>query len=303
MATSVSVIVPFYGVSQTQRLELVTKSILSQEGVDIDFVVAGLKTSTQINELSDLSKHPKESVPEIVRTGAIINNGLRLAEGELIYITDADVLFSNQHYLENLVQEFFATETSLKRPSMKRLLIEDFNWFYSMVASRGLEESLKELDTSQKFIAKPRYSERSIRVFPKFENGKHKIFIASESDFQEYISDEKNKGSEPRYFNQDRHCGAVFAPTKDMLRVGGYHEGFISWGVWDADAQWKLESQTGMNLIPERQEFSVIHLDHEKGYFSKSKWEHDRKLQERRRVLGFETCVREDLRTYLGGQK
>ena len=302
MATSVSVIVPFYGTAQSQRLELVAESILSQKGVDVDFVVAGLKVATRAGDIFDLLRHPKESVPEIVRTGAVINNGLRLATGYFTYVTDADILLPNQHYLEGLVQESFITGMSLKRPPMRRLLIQDFDWFYSMHSSKGLENSIASLDTSQEYVVKPIDVERPMGVFPKFENGRHKVFIATESDFQEYFSNEENKGSEPRYFNQDRHCGAVFAPTKALINIGGYHEGFIGWGVWDADAQWKLENQTGMKLTPNRKEFSVIHLDHEKGYFSKSKWEHDRRLQESRRILGFEACAREDIEIYAEGQ-
>jgi len=302
MATLVSVIVPFYGTAQSKQLELVTESILLQERVNIDFIVAGLKEATRVRDLSDLSRHPKETVPEIVRTGNIINNGLRLVKGDFTYITDADILLSNQYYLDGLVQESRGTGTSLKRPLMRRLLTQDFDWFYSMVALIGLKNSVASLDNSQEYIVKPIDEQRHMRVFPKFENGKYKVFIASESDFQEYISNEKNKGSEPRYFNQDRHCGAVFAPTKDLVGIGGYHKGFISWGVLDADAQWKLENRSGMKLIPNRKEFNVIHLDHKKGYFSKPKWEHDKKLQERRRILGFEICTREDIEDYSGGK-
>ncbi|NCN98906.1 hypothetical protein COY00_03090 [Candidatus Pacearchaeota archaeon CG_4_10_14_0_2_um_filter_35_33] len=300
MAASVSVIVPFYGTSQIQRLELVAKSILSQEGVNVDFVVAGLDNTPRISHISDLLKHPRESIPNIVRTGGIINNRLRLAKGEFIYVTDADVLLPNQHYLERLVQESVANEVSLKRPPMRRLLIQDFDWFYSEVSLKGLENSVASLDNSQEYIVKPRETEKPTRIFPKFESGRQKVFIASESDFQKYVSDERNRGLEPQYFNQDRHCGAVFATKDSIERIGGYHERFISWGVWDADIQWKLENQTGMKLIPNREEFTVIHLDHEKGYFSKPKWEHDKKLQEKRRALGFEKCVEKDKRAYLG---
>ena len=302
MVSSVSVIVPFYGTAQSQRLELVAESILSQKGVNVDFVIAGLNIVTRVNELSDLSNHQRENVPGIVRVGAVINKGLKLFTGDFIYVTDADVLLPNQHYLEILVQESVANEVSLKRPPMRRLLIQDFDWFYSEVSLKGLENSVASLDNSQEYVVKPRETERLTRIFPKFESGRQKVFIASESDFQKYVSDERNRGLEPQYFNQDRHCGAVFA-TKDSIEgVGGYHERFISWGVWDADIQWKLENQTGMKLIPNREEFTVIHLDHEKGYFSKPKWEHDKKLQEKRRALGFEKCVEKDKRSYLGGE-
>jgi len=302
MANSVSLVIPFYGITQFQRLNLVAESVLSQKGVKLEFIVAGLEGATKINDVSELLEHPIEEVPEIIRIGAVINNGIRLATGDFIYISDADILFPNSHYLERLVQELnLGNGTSLKRPPMKRLLIKDFDWFYSIAISQGLNQSLRELDFAEDYVVKPIGTKRVMRVFPKVENGKEKVFIASEDEFNEYVSDKSNKGSEPRYFNQDRHCGTVFASTEEIVNVGGYHEGFISWGVWDADVQWKLENQTGMKPIPNGKEFEVIHLDHEKGYFSKLKWEYDRKLQEKRRELGFEACVEEDVQVYSGG--
>jgi|SRR3989338_2869135 len=302
MASLISVIVLFYGVSYSKRLELVAESVLSQKGVNVDFIIAGFNNATRINRSSDLSKHPKENLHDIIRTGKVINNGLRIARGEFVYISDADILLQNQNYLERLIQEHLYSGNSLKRPLMKRLLLQDFEWFYSQVSTKGLEKAVASLDKSQEYIVKPKGAERPMKIFPKFERGKQKIFIASESDFHEYISSEENKGSEPRYFNQDRHCGAVFARTDHLIEIGGYHEGFVSWGVWDADVQWKLESQGGIKPIPYEDEFSVIHLDHERGHFSKLKWEHDKKLQEKRRALGFEKCVEKDKRAYLGGE-
>jgi len=303
MANSVSVVVPFYGTAQSQRLNLVAESVLSQKGIKLEFIVAGLNSATKIGYVSELLKCPGEEVPETTRMGAVINNGIKLATGDFTYISDADIIFPNNHYLERLVQESnLGNGTSLKRPPMKRLLIQDFDWLYSMTTSQGLNQSLGELDFTEDYVVKPIGTNRVMRVFPKIENGKEKVFIASEAEFNEYISDESNKGSEPRYFNQDRHCGAIFTPTEALVNVGGYHEGFISWGVWDADVQWKLGNETGMKLIPKEGEFGVIHLDHEKGYFSKSKWEHDRKLQEKRRALGFEACISEDIKVYSGGR-
>ncbi len=299
---SVSVIVPFYGTSYSKRLELVAESILSQRGINIDFIVVGLNATTRVNDVSDLPKNSRENIPDIVRTGAVINKGLRLADGEFTYITDADVLLQNRHYLERLVGEYSSCGNSLKRPPMRRLLLQDFKWFCQNVSKNGLEDAMNNLDFSQDYIVKPRETIRPMKIFPKFENGGQKIFIASESDFQDYLSNEENKGSEPRYFNQDRHCGGVFASTEALVKIGGYHEGFISWGVWDADAQWKLESQQGMRLIPYQKEFEVIHLDHPKGYFFKSKWEHDKELQIRRRSAETEECIKRDREDYLGGK-
>jgi len=300
MDATVSVIIPFYGISYSKRLELAVKSVLFQRRVNIELIIAGLDTATKINNYLILPKCLDKKTSKIVRMGAIINNGIRLANGEFVYISDADILFQNPNYLEKLIQEYLYHCSPLKRPPMRRLFLQDFEWFYSQVSLGGLENTIALLDTSQKYIVKPKNTKRAIRIFPKFENGRQKIFIASENNFQEYISSKENKGLEPRYFSQDRHCGAVFARTNDIIDVGGYHEGFISWGVWDADLQWKLENQIGMKLIPYKDEFIVIHLDHEKRHFSKSKWEHDKELQKKRRTRGVKECIVKDREVYFG---
>ncbi len=297
----VSIVIPFYGNSQSKQLYLVTESMLSQKGIKTDLILSGINIATKVERLEDLSKHPIEVVPEIIRTGAVINNGLRKSSGEYIYVTDADILLPNSNYLENLLKYSKKVGTSFKRPPMRRLLVDDFNWIYELFKSKGLNFALDKLDYSQDYVVKPKGVDRSMRSFHKFENGRNKIFIASEKDFQEYVSNESNKGSEPRYFNQDRHCGGVFAPRSSFMQVGGYHEGFISWGVWDADIQWKLEKRYGMETIPNTNKFEVVHLDHERGYFSRKKWAHDKNLQDKRRKNGYKNCIREDLKTFLGG--
>lgn len=301
MVQTVSVIIPFYGTAHSQRLELVVKSILSQERVNTDLIISGLNKATRIKNVDDVLVCPKEEEPKIVRVGGVINRGLKLAKGDFTYVSDADILLYNRAYLKKLVQEF-ASHGSLKRPPMRRLLLQDFEWFCQNVSLKGLEDSLGDLDFSQDYVVKPEKSDRPMRVFPKFENGRQKTFIASESDFQDYLASRDNKGKEPVFFNQDRHCGAVFSLTEELVKVGGYHEGFVSWGVWDADMQWKLENQTGMRLIPYQKEFEVIHLDHPKGYFSKSKWEHDKELQIRRKSMGAEECIERDRKEYFGGE-
>jgi hypothetical protein len=300
MVATVSVIVPFYGTTHSQRLELVAESILSQRGINVDFIVAGLNYATKVSTIRDLENHPKEESLDIARMGKIINNGIRLMKGDFTYISDADILLNNKEYLENLVQESLSSGNSLKRSPMRRLLLQDFKWFYQNVSLKGLELAIQALDLSQDYVVKPSQSNRPMKVFPKFENKRQKIFIASKSDFKDYLSNEENKCLEPIYFNQDRHCGAVFALTEELIKIGGYHEGFISWGVWDADVQWKLENQTGMRLIPSEKQFEVIHLDHPRGYFSKSKWEQDKELQKRRRAMGPKECIERDRKDYFG---
>ena len=297
MKNSLSVVIPFYGDAHLERFKIVAESILSQRDISLELIISGLNATNRVEDFADLdiSNH---KTPEVVHMGTIINRGLQLASGEFTYVTDADIMFPGEDYLSNLEKEFHSQKKFIKRSPMRRLLVEDFNWLYSLVKQAGLKKALASLDFSQEYIVKPTNTERPIRIFKKTERGRDKTFIISERDYQQYISDEKNKGSEPIYFNQERHCGAVFAPTNAFYEVGGYHERFISWGVWDADIQWKLEQLGGMVLIPSEKRFEVIHLDHLKGYFDKLLWESDRSLQEIRRKLGAERCIRQDLNEF-----
>jgi len=128
MAQTVSVIIPFYGTDNLQRLKLVTESILAQKEINVDLVVAGLNQATRISNSCDIKNIPIEKITGIVKVGQVINRGLKLARGEFTYISDADILFHNEDYLGKLVHESLSHGNSLKRPPMRRLLLQDFEY-------------------------------------------------------------------------------------------------------------------------------------------------------------------------------
>ncbi len=300
---SVSVIIPYYGLCDTRRLKLATKSILDQKGVNIELIVGKSYESLKIKNVSEVDVLAEAKSKEIIPTGGVINQALRIAEGNYTYVSDADIIFRTQTFFGELIDfSKKLQDKALKRPPMRRLLLEDFDVFYRLTNESSLAKAIESFDCSQDYVIKPRGADRPMRIFPKFEKGKQKFFIASEKDFQEYISDERNKGLEPKFFNQDRHCGATFAPTNVLRNIGGYCESFISWGVWDADAQWKLESSIGINLIPKSESFEVIHLDHYKGYFDREKWVKDKAIQKVRRNQGYELSIEQDRLVYLRGE-
>src|SRR3989344_4494839 len=113
MAPTVSFIIPFYGTSHSQRLELAIESIFAQKGVNIDLIVAGLSHATKIDNNEGLENYPKKEMPDIAKMGKVLNRGLSLAGGNFTYISDADVLLYNRNYLSNLVQELLSQRKSL----------------------------------------------------------------------------------------------------------------------------------------------------------------------------------------------
>lgn len=225
--------------------------------------------------------------------GLVYNQGIKRAHGEYLYLSDSDIVFP-KYYLEELLLTTETLDTPLQRPMMRRLLLQDFEKFYESYSDKGIQNVLKSLDFSQEFIVKTDENIRDIRVFKKLENGRMKTFIASGEDFNEYSSKPENKGSEPKFFNQERHCGAIFARKSNLENVRGCCERFISWGCWDADLQWKLKETYGMSYMPGE----VIHLDHPKGYFNKDKWQVDRNFQKTRRARGVSQCIQDDKGVY-----
>jgi len=302
----ISVIVPFFGKLDPRRFELVLESVKNQSEKNIEFLICGGKNTTVCNNIGShffnvqdiLAKIKSEKITPLqsIPHGLLYNQGIRIANGEYIYLSDSDVIFSEE-YLKNLV---FASEElgiPLQRPMMRRLLLQDFETFYDTYSSEGIKDALDSLDFSQEFIVKTDNNTRVLRVFKKMENGRMKTFVASDEDFREYSSSPKNKGSEPKFFNQERHCGAVFAKKMHLEDVGGCCEGFIGWGCWDADLQWKLRETYGMSYIPGE----VIHLDHSKEYFNSDEWRIDREFQKERRAKGVIQCIKEDKEVYTQG--
>ena len=298
----ISVLVPFFGNFDSRRLEVVIKSVQNQSEKGIEFLTCTGKeviacdigsTSFKVREaLEQITCGDAVTIQDAPR-GLIYNQGIRRAHGEYLYLSDSDIVFP-RGYFEELTQAAGTLNSPLQRPIMRRLLLQDFEQFHANFSDKGIQNTLESLDFSQEFVVKPDSNLRRIRVFKKFENGRMKTFIASEEDFLEYSSNPDNKGSEPKFFNQEKHCGAVFAKKSELEEVGGCCEGFISWGCWDADLQWKLKKTYSISYMPGE----VIHLDHPKGYFNKDKWKTDRSFQETRRTKGVFQCIQEDRRVY-----
>ncbi len=274
----ISVIIPFYGNADIKRLEIVKYSIDLQRNIRVELIVSN----------SDGIKPP-------ITAPKVINKGIKNSNGTFLYISDSDISFPSQNYFSSLLNLITKSKNLVfKRPPMRRLLIEDFLKFHNLVQYEGYMKALNYLNFSEDYIVKFDDHPKNIKVFKKSENGRIKTFIASEQDFTSYLSESSNIGKEPKFFNQERHCGGTFLRKEHAIEVGNYCEEFISWGCWDADFQWKLAETFDLKQIPYKSDYEVIHLDHPKWYFDKLKWELDKNLQFDRRKLGAENCILND---------
>jgi len=295
-----SIVVPVYGKFDLARAYLSVKSILTQQDINYEVIVSeqGEKPLfPKIDCVRHIFKYHKPPVDlSDFNPGNVRNEAITHATGEFVYTSDADICFLDKHYFAKSLEELRKKEgIILQRPYMRRLPLDEFNELERRAKSVGIDNALDSLDLSQDYIATVNGSLRKVRVFKK-DSIYPKTFTAFEEDFQTYVGDESNKGKEPMFWNENRHCGGNLFRMKQFREIGGYSEEFINWGCEDSDLQWKFSEAFDLQFFPE--ELEVLHLDHPKGYFSPEMWAQNEKISERRKKEGLERAIEID-----GGNK
>lgn len=296
-----SIVVPIYGEFDLARACVSVQSILFQQGLDYEIIVSEQGESRKFPEMPMIRHvfkyHKPQSDLSDFNPGNVRNEAMALANGEFVYTNDADIVFLKPDYLARSVEAIRANpDKTLYRPFMRRLPLEEFCEFERRVHNSGIGEAVASLDLSQEYIATFNRKSRKVRVFEK-ESVYHKTFTAFEEDFQIYISNNKNKGSEPMFWNENRHCGGNLFRMKQFRNVGGYSEEFINWGCEDSDLQWKFSESYDLQFFPE--DLEVMHLDHTKKYFSPEMWACNEKISARRIKEGLTKAIETDRRNKL----
>ncbi len=291
----ISVVIPLYGQFDVERAVISVESILTQKDVNLEVVVSEQGESSKFPKISGV-KHifeyykPKSELSDF-NPGNIRNIGFINSTGEFIYTNDADVVFPDTEYLLR-AREILESKQGkvLFRPKMRRLPIGDFTVFNEWVKNYRIMGAISKLDFGQKYIVTVDGLPRKVRVFEKDSIYK-KTFTAFEEDFQRFIGGE-NKGKEPMFWIENRHCGGNMFRRVQFESVGGYCEDFVNWGCEDSDLQWKFAEKYGIEFFPD--ELEVIHLDHPKGYFSPEMWARNEKINAQRKEEGVEAAIRID---------
>ena len=296
-----SVVVPIYGQFDLARARLSIQSILSQRGVNYEVIVSEQGEYPRLPETPRVKYtfgyHKQKPDLSDFNPGNVRNEAIALAEGEFIYTNDADIVFLDSCYLAKAIQEIKKDPArAFYRPLMRRLPTDEFKEFKKLARDLGIEKTIASLSLSQKYIATLNGRQRRIRVSEK-DSVYHKTFTALEEDFQKYVGDEKNKGREPVFWNENRHCGGNLFRKEHFLAVGGYSEDFINWGCEDSDLQWKLSEIYNLQFFPE--DFEVMHFDHPKGYFSPEMWKRNEEISRERIRAGLEEVIKRDRRNKL----
>jgi glycosyltransferase involved in cell wall biosynthesis len=293
-----SVILPVYGQFDLARADMSVQSILSQKDIDYEVIVSEQGEAPRFPKIKGI-KHifkyhkPKPDLSDF-NPGNVRNEAVAQAISEFVYTNDADIVLLQRDYLARCVEEMKEYPNRVfYRPFMRRLPIDEFSQFERLVQERGIVKAIQSLNLEQKYIATLNGRVRKIRVFEK-DSVYHKTFTAFEEDFQTYVSDERNKGREPIFWNENRHCGGNLFHIEQFKAVGRYSEEFVNWGCEDSDLQWKFSQLYDLKFFPENLE--VLHLDHSKGYFSPEMWARNEEISRKRVEEGLESVIERDKR-------
>jgi hypothetical protein len=227
-----------------------------------------------------------------VNPGKIRNNALALVTSDFVYTSDADIMFLHPNYLDFLVKRLTDhPKLALEKPPMKRLPVQHFERFLSRIHKDGVGLAMSSLVRANEYILTTCEEEIPLKVTVG-RNGR--TYTTGMSEFLQYKSDPSLRGWEPKIWFEVVHCGGIFARMTDLEAVGGYAECYETWGFEDADLQWKLGSMFYMERVPNGTGFEVLHLDHPKGYFSKTKNEQNMIAFQRRQDAGILAAIQED---------
>ena len=80
-----------------------------------------------------------------------------------------------------------------------------------------------------------------------------------------------------------------------MLSVGGYCETFLGWGGEDSDVKWKLMSVANSCSLFNNTEIALVHVNHEKPYYSKLQYENNKKISEERQKNNVANAIYQDV--------
>lgn len=296
----ISVIIPLYRSFDSSRVKISIDSLKQQRKVNLEIVVAEQSDKPSFHkqkEISYMFVPLKDKDQEYAIPGLVRNRAAKSSSGNYIYNSDGDIVYLNPYYFAEILELIKTGDgVSLCRPPMRRLPIEDFDNFKKMWEELGLRKTLENLDMSEEFTAKMPGSKVSIVSFRKKESGKLKTFLYSSSDFKKYNQNPKLKGNEPKYSTLNVHAGATFMEKRHFHAVGGFCEKFTCWGCHDADLQWKLRKKFNLIEFPNFPEYEVLHLDHERNYFDKERWQANLELQRSRRAREVDEVIKEDLK-------
>lgn len=299
MRSSITVTHSIYGEFDPERLSLTIDSIRGQDHPNIEVIVSEENETPRFRmEASRLGATYvfSEKRPDHEHNpGAIRNRALRAVRSELVYMNDSDIIFLDPTYLSRLEALHEQGETPLAKPPVVRLHEESFDEFSKRAQEDGIRSALETLVELNRYQVATEWTDSTLAIIGR----RGRTFTVDHSKFIQYLQDPSLRGTEPSFWYDVVHPGGTFASVKQLLYVGGYSETYRVWGFEDSDLQWKLDQRFGCRPIPHDQQFNVLHLDHQKGYFDKSQNQQNHRVFEERKSRGIEEAIEHDRSTFL----
>lgn len=288
-----------YGDFDHNRLITSIKSVLSQKYLIPQIIVSEESLESKLEGIEKrfpvvhlYSKPERDSKSNyIYNPGKIRNRAISKVDSEFIYLNDADIVFTNPEYLSELLKEIKINE-ALIWPPTRRLIQEDVDQFVKIVDRKGIMTAKNSLKFPNKYVANLNGDKHELKVVTH-KTGR--IYTTEVSTFERYKSDESMNGKEPTFWHDIVHIGGIFTRTDMINSVGGYSNSYITWGYEDVDLQWKLNGIYSTRIIPKVPKFEILHLDHQKDYFSPECNLKNRQLFEIRQAKGVKKAIELDV--------
>ena len=300
----VSVVIPVFGSACQHSLEESLKS-LAEQSCDPEVVVSEqvCGNSPRFEEISgDLgARHICDEIRgeqggPYWNDGRARNMGLLAATRSHVYFTDADIVFPLPTFLDELLSMALESEELCFRwPPMKHLPSVGGGDSPSPEADSLNVERLRQVGNW--IVCKPDH-EALVRSkdFREIVDDRGKWFIIDSADLAAYDSEhDRWSGWEPLIWLSCRHDGAVFASHRQLQVVAGYSERYRVWGGDDADLQWKLGQLFCMVDLDNSENLFVLHLDHERPWYSSYLFERNKLIARNRREASVWGAILDDL--------
>ncbi|MCM1295763.1 MAG: glycosyltransferase [Muribaculaceae bacterium] len=301
----VSIVISVYNYRYPDNLKAVLKSIAHQTvSHEVILVEQSSQPSSIYKELAGEYRikyihtySESKQNQELYNLGRVRNVGACVASGEYLYFTDADILFLNNKYLDELIRVSKSWGANLYRPSMYRLLersrVEFINDYMN-----DIEISI---DDGKMFcIAVYNQTEHKIEISPDDEiidiiNGQY--HVCSKKDY--------NRVKNNKEFHSDKieefiwvptfHYGGTLIKKCDFWRIGGYCEQYYNWGLEDEDIHWKMKTLTkSKEIYNVCSSLKMLHFEHKKNMnnliYKKNREVYDERLRD-----GVEKSLENDL--------
>ncbi|NHJ13500.1 MAG: glycosyltransferase [Candidatus Thorarchaeota archaeon] len=293
----ISVIIPLSNYPFSGNLECIIGHLVSQD-VQVEVLISdsSAEPSSDIKDLCGAFKEChytySKTDTSMINLGQCRNRAAKVAKGQFLYFTDADVVLYERQYLSKLHRLSEGhPRTTLVQPKMHRLLTNIEEFLGACSASRLISFKFNPAQCLYGFG-----DNRFLDIEEKRKLFEGRPYVCSEASYEPWESEDLRL-KEELLWKPFLHWGGVFCEASFFYKVGGYCMKYFNWGCEDEDLIWKLRSLGSITyLYDEAPELAVLHLEHPRQY--RTSLEINTRLLEKRMQEGIEAAIVSDVIEY-----